>query len=523
MIRKQQEEELKSTGNGDRVSLSMVALFLATTNLTLNQSGDSQDDEPEPVTKTTRFAEGTNEEKKGVKKAVLARDHSLGREYLQVGEAVTLEGFSWQDPIETEERVTSQGSAPPPSHSYPSGRTGSHGSMGVSPPDYRLQSHGSIGGLSPPPPDYYGRLPSGEYLRTFSSGHFENWGPSPMSSFGSASMPPPPPSMPGYPHHGSWTQHDMSREHSLSGNHLRDASIGHPAPPTAFDSRGGSGYWGEPTMPPHGSHGPPLPPYGPHGPPPPPQRSVHGPPPPQHGSHVIPPPQHASHGPPPPQHGPTPPQHGSHGPPPPQHVSHGPPPPPPAHHSPHNHYSPRDGPPNYRSSHNAVRSYGHSPPPGSGYHGSNGMNPPSPPYDVDPVIAKTWSGGQEIKPSDSFESYGRPRYDPSSPTARPEYDESELPRPCMVKRATSNQNETFETKKDLVGPSVKRAALNRDNSLASNRLKEKYVPGYPRVKETFDPDKEMNLLSNNLEQSTLCSPIISQPKPKPLGPDERIS
>ena len=49
--------------------------------------------------KTTRFAEGTKTESKHVKKAVLARDHSLGREYLHAGESVSLEGFSWQDPL----------------------------------------------------------------------------------------------------------------------------------------------------------------------------------------------------------------------------------------------------------------------------------------------------------------------------------------------------------------------------------------------------------------------------------------
>jgi hypothetical protein len=157
------------------------------------------------------------------------------------------------------------------------------------------------------------------------------------------------------------------------------------------------------------------------------------------------------------------------------------------------------------------------------------MNPPSPPYDVDPVIAKTWSGGQELKTSGSFESYGRPTYDPPNSVPHRSYEEavedSELPRPCIVKRATSNQNETLETKKDLKGPSVKRAALNRDNSLASNRLKEKYVPGYQdrKVKGTFDPEREMNILSDNLEQSTLSTPGSTQPRPQPLRPEERIS
>jgi hypothetical protein len=72
-------------------------------------------------------------------------------------------------------------------------------------------------------------------------------------------------------------------------------------------------------------------------------------------------------------------------------------------------------------------------------------------------------------------------------------------RPDLVKRATSNQYETVETKPNLVGPSVKRAALNRDSSAAANRLKEQYVPGFK--KSSFNADKEVKALSQNLEQS----------------------
>lgn len=83
---------------------------------------------------------------------------------------------------------------------------------------------------------------------------------------------------------------------------------------------------------------------------------------------------------------------------------------------------------------------------------------------------------------------------------------------------TSNQNETDETKRDLVGPSVKRAALNRDNSLASNRLKEKYLPAYK--KGPFNSDQEISRLRDNLEQSTLAS---AAPKPQLLTQEERMS
>jgi len=92
---------------------------------------------------------------------------------------------------------------------------------------------------------------------------------------------------------------------------------------------------------------------------------------------------------------------------------------------------------------------------------------------------------------------------------------AELPKPDMVKRMTSNQNETLETKRDLVGPSVKRAALNRDNSMASNRLKEQYLPAYR--KGSFNTEHEMRQLSSNMEQSSLAH------RPKPLSSEERMT
>jgi hypothetical protein len=107
----------------------------------------------------------------------------------------------------------------------------------------------------------------------------------------------------------------------------------------------------------------------------------------------------------------------------------------------------------------------------------------------------------------------------ASPCQEHNKGSSALPKPDIVKRMTSNQNETDETKRDLVGPSVKRAALNRDNSLASNRLKEKYLPAYK--KGPFNSDQEISRLRDNLEQSTLASE--SFPKPQHLTQEERMS
>lgn len=89
----------------------------------------------------------------------------------------------------------------------------------------------------------------------------------------------------------------------------------------------------------------------------------------------------------------------------------------------------------------------------------------------------------------------------------------EYPKPDIVKRATSNQNENTETRPYLEGQSVKKAALNREGSLASNRLKAKYLPGY------FDSTKEVEKLSNNLRQSS----ISEAPRPVALDANDRMS
>ena len=126
-------------------------------------------------------------------------------------------------------------------------------------------------------------------------------------------------------------------------------------------------------------------------------------------------------------------------------------------------------------------------------------------YDVDPNIANAWSGGSS---SNNTNTNGEPL---STDTSSADNVNAPVPKPGIVKRDTSHQCESYETK-----PSIKKAALNRDNSLASNRLKEQYMPEF--YNGTFDANKEMQKLSDNLEQSTL-----STPKPASLKPDERMS
>ena len=163
---------------------------------------------------------------------------------------------------------------------------------------------------------------------------------------------------------------------------------------------------------------------------------------------------------------------------------------------------------------------------GSGPTRSSPSRPPPPSqYNVDPSIAQTWSSqsddyekvagmmSHEVQRTWSGEEYGRTPSRGSSPPKqqrrRDGPSQDTLSRPNIVKRATSNQNETIETKPDLRGPSVKRAALNRDNSLVSNRLKAEYMNGTLQETGTFDSEKEVRNLSGNLEQATLDAETVA--------------
>jgi hypothetical protein len=88
----------------------------------------------------------------------------------------------------------------------------------------------------------------------------------------------------------------------------------------------------------------------------------------------------------------------------------------------------------------------------------------------------------------------------------------------MIKRMTSNQNETIDTKRDLMGPSVKRAALNRDQSAAANRLKAASLPEYYNKDGNYDPVDDINALAEDFEQSTLDG---GAPEPGPIYSDDR--
>jgi hypothetical protein len=87
-----------------------------------------------------------------------------------------------------------------------------------------------------------------------------------------------------------------------------------------------------------------------------------------------------------------------------------------------------------------------------------------------------------------------------------------VPKPDGVKRMTSNQNETLETRTDLVGVSVKRCSLNRDLSMVSNRLKAQYQD------KCYSSEPEITQLSTDLENSDLGPSI---PKPLPSKIEER--
>ena len=413
--------------------------------------------------KTTRFAAGTKNKKSAskVKKAILARDHSLGREYLASDEKVDLDGFTWQDPFKKDGgRQTSIGSiamgsiASMPSSNgpvLPPGREMSAGSCG--------SFYSQVGyGQAPAVPDFHGRV-FFDTRRELSN--------SSIASFNQPYMPGPP----GDPHHqrsGSWTHpqpptppHDIhhqrsgswgaGRAHSFSMNPLTHTSINRPAPSGAFDQRAGSGSWGG-YYPQHpGPHHP-----GPHPPPPPPASAAYPPFAYQSGSSI-----------------------GTIG--------------------------------------SIGSPYRHGPP-------SSSHTTPSPPYDA-MGVANTWSNGGAPYPQG--QPYGRSQYDvpvsgaDTSPQREIQQQQPHdyLPRPGMVKRDTSNQNESYETKPSR----IKKAALNRDQSATSNRLKQQYIP------EVFNQD--MQSIHEKTQQIRLSnSPVTEQssnaskpPKPQSLDLGARQS
>jgi hypothetical protein len=140
-------------------------------------------------------------------------------------------------------------------------------------------------------------------------------------------------------------------------------------------------------------------------------------------------------------------------------------------------------------------------------------------------IARTWSGGsggrswsmeqRQAMPPPYYDGHAQPVPGADNSPSRNNTNGS-LPRPQIVKRDTSHQNENVETKH-----SVKRAALNRDNSLASNRLKQEYMPEYYNEKVN---DTVMRRLSANLEQSTLVDANRKETsKPQSLTETSRVS
>jgi hypothetical protein len=396
---------------------------------------------------------------------------------------MTLDGFSWREPLAGEDgsstdtfrasSTTSYSSQPsmPPPPIYPPARIGSHSSIASIPPPpgadpYRFPSISSVGPPPLPHPGSYEHVTSGDHVRYPSWSRYDSWGTIPGGV--------PPPCVPGYgyppPHTTSWTQ----REHSLSSNPLSNASITQPAFPASFDSR--TGTW---------SHVPP------------PQPGHYYPPPPQEGVSPFRPTPMTAGGSHPHQHYPT--THSHSEAPASLFSSNGQIP------IPDLHYIPmRNSPPPPR--HKSPTRPQYSPKRQDlGTHCRHTDHPKSPAYTIDPAVASQWSGKDQQEIAITL-SGGSEEQDKFNISPNNSFRTRAVPKPDIVKRATSNQNETMETKPDLIGPSVKRCALNRDNSMASNRLKEQYIPGY------FE--KEVTMLSVNLEQSNIGNNDI--PKPDPL-------
>ena len=177
------------------------------------------------------------------KPGIVARDHSLGIEYLNPDDNINVEGFSWQEPVRGNSDLE---------------RVGSHSSYNGQPtipygmPGSRMGSYSSVGGPSPPPmPGVYehGMPPphSDGHIRYASWNRYESWGtvgPPPHMGYGT------------YPSQsGGWG----ARDHSLGAIPLQHATVTQAAYPTTFDHRMGSAgpFWVPPSYPPPMDGGPP--------------------------------------------------------------------------------------------------------------------------------------------------------------------------------------------------------------------------------------------------------------------------
>lgn len=162
------------------------------------------------VPKTARFDIPEGEERRGepgksVKRAILARDHSLGRDYIEPNQAVTLDGFSWGDPVQ---EIYGKGKREPAVEprnerqtAYSSSRTD---------PGWGAAA-GAFADSSGAPPTQMPPLSNAPIPTPY--GHHRN---NSQTSKGSHIDPPP-------------NRETIEREHSLRTNPLREASTSGPA------------------------------------------------------------------------------------------------------------------------------------------------------------------------------------------------------------------------------------------------------------------------------------------------------
>lgn len=386
----------------------------------------------------------------------MERNHSLGTEVMNEGEDRGIDpGFAWVDGA-----TSNRGAVLPPG-----------GNAGI--------AHGQPGITNPP--DYYGNTSVGEPTRQFSNGSFSGYQFPPgrefsLGSFGSHG---------GYGAFGPpFRQGSYGSIGSFSGpggpTHRRSGSWSDAAPPTPHDgfTRQRSGSWNAPPVSrEHSLSGFPLPhtnldePLF--------QQTGYGnpsmPPGQFQGSHYLPPP-------PPPR-----------------------PPPQPFSHSPGRHIvrlpsdtsigtigSPAQGP------HRKVATQSQS-------------GTPTPPYDPSDWSrsAGQYPPGRDGGPYNQFNTQPQPGFgtDTNSQRSHP-LQNGQVARPAMIKRDTSNQNETYETKRSL-----KKAALNRDQSATSNRLKQRYIPQVLDMQSLQNQTEGIKLNSPSSDEADRKPPAKSKPTP----------
>jgi len=152
LLRKQQEEQRKEKLSSQKESSSSLT----------SSSKNTRFDVPDKKSKVSKVSKNLN-------RVMLARDHSLGRDYIPADEPVSVKGFSWTDPV-LEVDASKEDTTKLADWENPQKPPGSwEDRLAESDPSTVYDAHGQRSVPSPPSSQPYLETTSGEYLQPSSS------------------------------------------------------------------------------------------------------------------------------------------------------------------------------------------------------------------------------------------------------------------------------------------------------------------------------------------------------------------